>query len=195
MFYGYDIMKIAVLGWGSLIPHPTKGGKTLRIKGRWYYDGPVLPIEYARISGSNELTLVLHPKVKRVRTLWAHSMFDNLNKAIRNLRDRERIPIKATYRIGYVSIPDCKINSNAVHCVRGVVRKWALKKDIDAVIWTDLPENFQDKLRVDFSENEAITYLRNLTGPARDRARQYIQETPKQVVTRLRLRIEHGLGW
>lgn len=183
-------MKIAVLGWGSLIWQPRK----LRIKGRWMNDGPHLPIEHARISNGKRLTLVLHPRVKRVRTLWAYSSYNNLQKAIRNLRKREEIKPKHTSRIGYVSVYDGKINNHAVHCVAGLVQKWAIKKGVGAVIWTDLPENFQDKLGVDFSENAAIGHLRGLTGKTRDRARQYIQETPRQVVTHLRPKINQAMG-
>lgn len=187
-------MKIAVLGWGSLIPHPEKCGRKLLIRGGWHKDGPLLPIEYARISKTGELTLVLHPGVRRVRTLWVYSAFHDLYSAIRNLRIRERIKRKYTYRIGYASIYDGRFNSHAVHYVAYLVKKWAIKKEFDAVIWTDLPENFKKKRNRPFSENEAINYIRSLTGSVREIAKQYVQETPKQVKTHLRPRLEKELG-
>lgn len=49
-------MAIAILGWGSLIWCPGN----LRIRGPWRHDGPVLPIEFARISADGRLTLVVH---------------------------------------------------------------------------------------------------------------------------------------
>jgi hypothetical protein len=51
---------IAVIGWGSLIWCPG----ILRTKSRWHSDGPALPIEFARISGDNRLSLVIHPGIE-----------------------------------------------------------------------------------------------------------------------------------
>ena len=184
-------MKIAFLGWGSLIWDP----RELKVKGWWKKDGPFLPIEYARISKDGRLTLVIHPKVKRVRTLWTYSSYNNIHKAIRNLRMREGIKLKHISRIGHVSIYNDNINNHAAYCVAGLVKKWAIRKGIGTVIWTDLQENFMSKLDVDFSENAAIDYLRGLTKDEKERARQYIQETPWQIVTHLRTRIKRGVGW
>ncbi|HOW68396.1 MAG TPA: hypothetical protein P5055_13320 [Candidatus Paceibacterota bacterium] len=48
-------MSIAILGWGSLIWNP----RDLPITGDWQGDGPVLPIEFTRISDNGRLTLVI----------------------------------------------------------------------------------------------------------------------------------------
>ncbi len=48
-------MKIAYLGWGSLIWDPGM----LPISGDWKPGGPVLPIEFSRISDNGRLTLVI----------------------------------------------------------------------------------------------------------------------------------------
>ena len=48
-------MKIAVLGWGSLIWN--KGN--LRLTTNWTDGGPILPIEFSRISDDGRLTLVI----------------------------------------------------------------------------------------------------------------------------------------
>jgi len=50
-------MRIAVLGWGSLIWKPDKPA----ISAPWHANGPLLPIEFARISLDGRLTLVLCP--------------------------------------------------------------------------------------------------------------------------------------
>jgi hypothetical protein len=50
-------MKIAVIGWGSLIWCPG----SLRIQTAWHNDGPSLPIEFARILKDGRLTLVIRP--------------------------------------------------------------------------------------------------------------------------------------
>ena len=187
-------MKIAVLGWGSLIPHPTKNNVTLQIRGHWKRDGPYLPVEYARISDNGELTLVIKPGSNIVRTLWAYSRFDNLYRATRNLRKREGIPVKATKRIGYVLSYGNSYNSNVIPDIHMMMRKWTQHKGMDAVIWTDLPENFMKNRGKPFSETEAINYLRTLTGPVRDSAKKYVQETPHQINTHLRPKIEQELG-
>jgi hypothetical protein len=189
-------MKIAVLGWGSLIPHPEKNGRKLKIKGVWHKDGPPLKIEYARISGTKELTLVLYQKAQPVKTLWAYSAYDNLKEAIENLRYRERT---ATENIGYFETEEsCRCNADPV--ALETIKEWARthSKDVDAVIWTDLQENFMKERGRPFSEDEAIAYLKELIKSDPDKAeeaKKYIQETPEQVVTHLRPRIKKELGW
>jgi hypothetical protein len=49
------MMKIAVLGWGSLIWQPRELRISLPI---WKTDGPELPVEFARVSMDGRLTLV-----------------------------------------------------------------------------------------------------------------------------------------
>ena len=185
-------MEIAILGWGSLIPHPTKHGATLQIRGEWHEDGPLLPIEYARISETQELTLVLYPEAQNVQTLWAYSALTELDDAIKNLRDREDT---STRRIGYINLIDGSHSCNAYPEALYIIMSWAEERELDAIIWTDLSENFQDKLGVDFSEDAAIGYLNGLKGKTRDEAKKYIQETPKQVKTHLRPRIKQELKW
>ena len=62
-------MKIAILGWGSLIWLP----KDLKFdtNSGWKENGPVLPIEFARISKDGRLTLVITPNGTEVPTLYA----------------------------------------------------------------------------------------------------------------------------
>ncbi len=49
-------MPIAVVAWGSLVWCPG----SLAMKTRWRRDGPRLPIEFARISQDDRVTLVIH---------------------------------------------------------------------------------------------------------------------------------------
>lgn len=188
-------MEIAVLGWGSLIPHPEKNERRLETKGEWNENGPLLPIEYARISGTDELTLVLYPMANNVDTLWAYSSFTGLDKAIENLRSRERTNVGM---IGYYNKTDGSNRCKAVPETIETIRAWAEDKEIDAVIWTDLPENFEEKDKGAYTEDKAIEYLKELIREDQDKAekaRIYIQETPAQVVTHLRPRIRQEIGW
>jgi len=70
-------MKIAYIGWGSLI---WKQG-SLKLRGIWQSDGPYLPVEFARVSQDGRLTLVLCRGVSSVQTLWAYAEEENLNAA------------------------------------------------------------------------------------------------------------------
>jgi hypothetical protein len=142
-------MRIAVLGWGSLIWEPCE----LQISGGWHADGPLLPIEFARISAEGRLTLVLFPGVDSVQTLWAILAHENLNQARENLREREKTIQK---NIGYVSLSDNESNCQAVPEVCDIIRQWAEEKGFDATIWTELTSNFKDKTGMALSDDNVI---------------------------------------
>ena len=60
-------MKIACIGWGSLIWMP----ENLMIQNKWFEDGPMLPIEFARQSDNGRITLIIDEFARPVRTLWS----------------------------------------------------------------------------------------------------------------------------
>jgi hypothetical protein len=68
-------MRIAVIGWGSLIWDP----RELDRQGRWHTCGPRLPIEFARISKDVRLTLVIVKGADLQQTYWVRSGLDTLN--------------------------------------------------------------------------------------------------------------------
>ena len=68
-------MKIACIGWGSLIWDP----RELKIGNDWNDDGPMLPVEFTRISSDKRVTLIIDKQAKRVRTLWTLNIRDRLN--------------------------------------------------------------------------------------------------------------------
>jgi hypothetical protein len=70
-------MQIAIIGWGSLIWCPG----SLQMKSLWHRDGPILPIEYARISSGDRLTLVIHPGSRNQHTLWTLAASEYLDTA------------------------------------------------------------------------------------------------------------------
>jgi hypothetical protein len=81
-------MLIACLGWGSLVWDP----RELPIHGRWFEDGPLLPIEFARQSQDGRLTLVLVPGYEaKVRSLWTLFSVGTVDDAREALRRRERV--------------------------------------------------------------------------------------------------------
>jgi hypothetical protein len=180
--------RIAVLGWGSLIWNP----RYLALAGDWHEDGPTLPIEFARISSGNRLTLVIHPGADPVTTLWAMMSAWDLGEARENLRIREgRPPMEG---IGWVCRNDSAFGPSEYEYA-DVVREWLLTKDIDCVVWTALLCNFKEKLCREFTVEGALAHLRKLEGPERDKAEEYVRKTPNQVQTKVRQAAQKELGW
>lgn len=79
-------MKIAILAWGSLIWEP----RSLQTASEFVPFGPLLPIEFSRVSGGNRLTLVIDEvSGAPCRTYVAQSAYADLDKALLNLWVRE----------------------------------------------------------------------------------------------------------
>jgi hypothetical protein len=179
-------MKIVILGWGSLIWDK----RDLRIIDDWQNGGPVLRIEFSRISSDGRLTLVIDPKNGHpVTTLFARSAYDNLNDAIANLRERENNPPKE--RIGYINLVNDteREYSRAQHpeaC--DAIKAWAEANNWQAVIWTALPSNFELKREEPFTVAAAAAYVGSLVGDQQSLALEYIHEAPPAVDTPVRRR-------
>ena len=87
--------KIAILGWGSLIWEQKDDFN--KYIGVWKEDGPILPIEFSRISDSRNgaLTLVIDPdNGYQVRTKYTLSKRENPEDAVCDLRTREGTVIR-----------------------------------------------------------------------------------------------------
>ena len=184
-------MKTAILGWGSLIWQP----KDLKFDANigWKENGPVLPIEFARISNDGRLTLVITPNGTEVPTLYAVSSFDSLDLAVLNLAVREGSGRKS---IGYYDKSKDKF-SPIEFSFKENIKNWIQTTDFDAVIWTNLPEkwilNDENKTKID--SNNRIDYLQNLKGIESTLAEEYIRNTPKQIATTYRKQIIEILDW
>lgn len=186
-------MNIAVLGWGSLIWCPG----SLRIRTLWRPDGPLLPIEFARISQDNRLTLVIHPGCKDQPTYFAISEFGSLKEARDNLRVREKSKANA---IHYVP-QDGTCASVAPPEIVKRVKDWlASRTDVEGVVWTGLASNWKEKRERDFSPEDAVNYLlrleeeRDRAKAAYDRAREYVTNAPQCVDTVVRKAMRER-GW
>lgn len=177
--------EIACIGWGSLI----WDSRSLPIQRAWFQDGPFIPVEFARQSADGRLTLVIEPNAKFVRTLWAKMDDMELESAIEALRKREGIPKSAINKIGNWSIGDESPN----HIPE--LPEWAKSVGIEAVIWTALGPKFNKIDGEVPSVEQAVQYLRSLSGSALDEAEKYIRRTPVQVDTEYRRRFEAELGW
>lgn len=182
------MIKIAVLGWGSLIWSP----RELKISSGWHPDGPFLPVEFARVSQDERLTLVLYPGAEPVQVLWALSACSSLEEAVANLADREGTLRK---RIGYYSLFDGLYRCDAAPEALENIQSWADSRSFDAVIWTNLPANFVTKTKMPFSPENAVTYLQALKSDSLKKAKNYIIKAPKQVSTPVRRHVEETLNW
>lgn len=184
---GQQIMKIALLAWGSLVRFP----KNLRICEKWHNDGPFLPVEFARISTGERLTLVLHPKVKKVQVLWTVMQVNNLNEATEELRIRE---CTSNNHIGFLNVHSGEKRSNIID-IQNHTHTWIEEKEIDAVIWTDLPSNFEKVKRQPLNIENIISFLNSLHNQEILLAEQYVRTTPVQIKTEFRAHIEKQLDW
>ena len=180
-------MRIAILGWGSLIKEP----RDLLISGEWQSDGPKLWIEFSRISQRGVragcLTLVIDERCEsEVTTLYVLSKCNDLSQAIADLAERERT---SHDDIGFCEAAAARFAPNAMSrhpksCER--IRAWALEKSFDAVIWTALARRFKDAIGMPFSPAAALKYLNGLPATTKERALDYIHNAPAQTMTPFR---------
>jgi hypothetical protein len=123
-----------------------------------------------------------------VATRYVQSSRLDLNSAISDLRHREGT---STSRIGFVDLL-AKTHRCATHIlIVPVIQAWALQQGFDAVVWTDLPSNFEEETGEAFSVENATVYLLNLPKSAGELARRYVQNAPAEVDTPLRRNLQH----
>ncbi|MGH2510335.1 MAG: hypothetical protein ACRDHZ_23415 [Ktedonobacteraceae bacterium] len=179
-------MNIACLGWGSLIWN----AQALPIQQCWFEDGPLLPIEFARHSKDDRITLVLTPGVRHVRSLWTPMVVPDSITAQRELAEREGIRTEdiAQYIGCWSSTGPYQGQSAAI------IGQWAARMGLDAVVWTNLPPKFHNEARAPTVE-EVLSFLQALPLEAKKRAEAYIRKAPRQIDTAYRRRIEVALHW
>lgn len=174
-------MRIAVIGWGSLIWQR----RNLDIEGRWHTTGPSLPIEFARRSENGRLTLVILDGVDVQRTYWALSRLDTLDAARDNLRQREGTTLS---NIHWTTRAAVHRDELAAPLIQGWL---STHSELDAAIWTGLSATFiaQD------AADHAVAYLTKLdpNSEAFRLAHEYVTNAPPQIQTRVRQAMrDHG---
>lgn len=176
-------MKIACLGWGSLIWNTG----SLLIQNEWFEDGAILPIEFTRQSDNGRMTLIIDKDALPVRTLWALMATDNLDVAKESLKERENI--ENDDLIHFVEVSDETEDE-----IKQIVIDWLKSKNLDAAIWTGLSLNRRiHKERP--SKDAVIQHLRDLPYNTKKVAEEYIRKAPKQIDTEYRRAIEAEFGW
>ncbi len=177
-------MKIACIGWGSLVWSPG----VLRCRGEWQLDGPTLPLEFARTSKDGRLTLVLTDGATAVPSLWVELDYADPQSAKDALQGREGT---GPLSIGLWPGPAPRYKVGAVE-----IAKWAEDKELDAVVWTALPPKFADTDgSAPKSADAAVAYLKGLDADTTVKAREYVERAPAQIRTAFRAVFEERLGW
>jgi hypothetical protein len=177
-------MNIGCLGWGSLISNPDN----LRVRNGWFPDGPLLPIEFARRSSNDRVTLVLVPTVPSVRALWCLLTATDLQMARDELAAREAVLKTKNRNIGFWSR-----TSGASGTCADIVGSWAAGHQLDAVIWTSLGPKWQKEEGRVPSAEDVLNFVRH-QGPD-SKAAEYIRKTPEQIDTDYRRRMVAELDW
>lgn len=179
---------IGCLGWGSLI----WDRRDLPIRGTWFDDGPLLPIEFARESSNRRITLVICPVNDRVRACWTLMETGDLGTAKRCLAAREGIEEKDIERVlGFWEAASGNFHGAAAEDIA----KWAQTKSLDAVVWTNLEFGLKARRGTLPSLDDILNHLRRLPDAQRRLAEEYIRNAPAQIDTLYRRRIEGEFGW
>jgi hypothetical protein len=185
-------MKIAIIGWGSLIWDP----RDLPREGTWQGDGPELQIEFSRISRDARLTLVIDfTHGSPVKTMHVQSPRASLEDARNDLRKREGIT--SDKKIGWVDVihdTDSRRNATGQADVHTTIRNWCGEKGYGGAVWTALESNFEKETGIKFSADAAVSYLKRLPKNVQKEARKYIHNAPDCVVTQVRQKEKEEFG-
>ncbi|MEO5789254.1 hypothetical protein [Gelidibacter sp.] len=175
--------KIACIGWGSLIWRPER----LKIQNYWFEDGPILPIEFTRISSDNRVTLIIDEEAKPIRTLWTLMTCDDLTEAKESLIKREGVKKDSL-------IHSLTQNDNVTDEIQEDIQNWLKEKKIDCAIWTGL--SYSDKTNKERpSIEKIISHLNEIEHNERKLAKEFIRKAPRQIDTEYRRQIEKEFGW
>jgi len=183
--------RIAILAWGSLI-WDDQWPSFDKQRGEWLDDGPVLPLEFSRVSSSRDkaLTLVIDTVHGAPCTVkYAYSKRKNAADAIADLRDREGT-IMDHMGFHFPAEPERK----CVPPVPASISEWAKQRELDGVVWAGMPSNFAEKNAVrmgePFSVEAAVRHLQAITPKGKAAAATYVWRAPDLVVTPLRTRLQ-----
>jgi len=178
-------MKIAILGWGSLLWD--RRSEFDKQHEDWQFDGPSLKLEFSRVSQirNDALTLVLDTQNgKLCQVAYAFSKRKNPDDAICDLRCREGTTLK---NIGFFFADGSRTQSRDGESLESI-RVWVSEKKVDIVIWTDLASNFPKKSKGQkpFSIENAISHIQALDAEGKAKAAEYVWCAPEFIDTPLR---------
>ena len=179
------------LAWGSLIGDPDVEFDSHRKA--WVHDGPVLPLEFSRISSrrDNALTIVIDVDFGvPIKTWYAASKRRDPRDAACDLRVREETIIR------HIGLIDLQANVTRSHwsVIADRIALWAQDRGVRAVVWTDLPSNYTRKTGNLFCAACGVDYIKTKVGEkGQQKAREYLAVVPAEVVTPFRSALEADL--
>ena len=156
------MVKSVVLAWGSSVWDP----RDLQIAAKFAANGPLLPIEFCRVSDDGRLTLAIDETFGALcKTYSAPSALESLDAAMDDLRQREGMRGCARDRLCRTASgrqSDFALQSHPQ--VVATIGAWAESIGYDAAIWTALASNFDEwgKGGEPFSVSAAMQYLETL---------------------------------
>lgn len=163
--------RIAILGWGSLLWDTRPEFDDWHSD--WQNDGPVLKIEFSRISESRSraLTLVIDEE---------HGTFTRVAHCLSKRHDPEDVICDLRCRegttknnIGYLFVGDNRVYATHPEAL-AAIRSWAYDKGFNVVVWTDLRSNFTCKTNQPFSVPAAIAHVQGLSTEEKVKAAEYV---------------------
>lgn len=178
-------MKIACLGWGSLIWDP----RELKVQKKWRENGPKLPIELNRISKDKRVTFIIDEKGTQVNVLWALMTVKDKEDAVESLKKREETTSKNIHSV--FTDDDSKMLSN----VQLTVLTWLKLTDCDGAIWTGLYYKNNEGEENSMSYEYVKNHISSLNYAEAKLAERYIRKASIQIRTSYRKRLEIELGW
>ena len=186
-------MKTAILGWGSLLWDDRP--QFDQHHGPWFLDGPRLRGEFSRISVRRDraLTLVLETEIgAECQVAYTVSHRSEVLEAVGDLKIREG----ATDQQVGLYYPNSDCDTDHQRQTVSAIRKWADASDFDAVIWTALPNNFQQFhcQGLPFSFDAVESHLKSLPEHGLGRAAEYVFQAPSFIETPLRTHLQQ-LPW
>lgn len=166
------MMRIACLGWGSLVWDP----RTLPVTD-WYEDGPLLPVEFTRVSGNGRVTLVLDHEATPVQALWTELKVGTLDEAVEALKVREDVP--SAKSIG-------RWPGSDEYPFTADIAQWASRRSVDCVVWTALKVGFKDSRGTRPTLEQLVAHTATLSPEAKAVALEYLEKAPVQIQTAYR---------
>jgi hypothetical protein len=154
--------RIAILGWGSLTYD--LGDLITHVRMPWSRGGPLLPLEFSRVSKSrrNALTLVIDPENGiNLPTQFIESTRRDPMDAACDLRRREGTVIS---HIGLVDLDSNLGRRSKTEKITEAITLWARQCGFRAVVWTDLCSNFAKENGVKFLDRESYHLSQGAAG-------------------------------